>query len=92
MSTLPDRKPSIHLQNQKITPLPRDPTKEFPGLAGQSSIASYLYQLLNLNLIDDYREGVQQLGFNMEDLLEQVERDAALVFEWRSSSFGLVLP
>jgi len=34
-------------------------------------------QLLNLGLKDKYRSGVEELGFNMEDLLEQ-ERDAAL--------------
>lgn len=33
--------------------------------------------LLNLGLKEQYTEGVQTLGFNMEDLLEQ-ERDAAL--------------
>lgn len=33
--------------------------------------------LLNLGLKDQYREGIDKLGFNMEDLLEQ-ERDAAL--------------
>lgn len=34
-------------------------------------------KLLNLNLKDQYKEGVEKLGFNMEDLLEK-ERDAAL--------------
>jgi hypothetical protein len=34
-------------------------------------------QLLNLGLKDQYTQGVQKLGFNMEDLLGQ-ERDAAL--------------
>ncbi|KDR78010.1 hypothetical protein GALMADRAFT_244981 [Galerina marginata CBS 339.88] len=33
--------------------------------------------LLNLGLKDKFREGVKQLGFNIEDILEQ-ERDAAL--------------
>jgi hypothetical protein len=33
--------------------------------------------LLNLGLKDQYREGVQQLGFNLEDVLDQ-ERDAGL--------------
>ncbi|CCL98823.1 uncharacterized protein FIBRA_00828 [Fibroporia radiculosa] len=33
--------------------------------------------LLNLGLKDKYQEGVHQLGFNLEDILEQ-ERDAAL--------------
>ncbi|KAF5343898.1 hypothetical protein D9758_012112 [Tetrapyrgos nigripes] len=33
--------------------------------------------LLNLGLKDQYKDGVKQLGFNMEDVLEQ-ERDAAL--------------
>ncbi|KAF9447389.1 glycosyltransferase family 35 protein [Macrolepiota fuliginosa MF-IS2] len=33
--------------------------------------------LLNLGLKDQYNDGVQQLGFNMEDILEK-ERDAAL--------------
>ncbi|KAK7460678.1 Non-essential glycogen phosphorylase [Stygiomarasmius scandens] len=33
--------------------------------------------LLNIGLKDQYRDGVKQLGFSMEDILEQ-ERDAAL--------------
>jgi starch phosphorylase len=33
--------------------------------------------MLNLGLKDKYEEGVQQLGFSIEDILEQ-ERDAAL--------------
>ena len=32
---------------------------------------------MNLGLKDKYKEGVAQLGFNLEDLLDQ-ERDAAL--------------
>lgn len=34
-------------------------------------------QLLNLGLKDKFTDGVQKLGFNMEDVIEQ-ERDAAL--------------
>ncbi|KAJ8494788.1 hypothetical protein ONZ45_g13120 [Pleurotus djamor] len=34
-------------------------------------------QLLNLGLKDKYKDGIQQLGFSLEDILEQ-ERDAAL--------------
>jgi hypothetical protein len=33
--------------------------------------------MLNLGLKDQYKEGVEQLGFSIEDILEQ-ERDAAL--------------
>ena len=33
--------------------------------------------LLNLGLKKQYREGVEKLGFNLEDVLDQ-ERDAAL--------------
>jgi glycogen phosphorylase len=33
--------------------------------------------ILNLGLKDQYKDGVKQLGFSMEDILEQ-ERDAAL--------------
>ena len=33
--------------------------------------------MLNLGLKDQYKEGVQELGFSIEDILEQ-ERDAAL--------------
>jgi starch phosphorylase len=34
-------------------------------------------KLLNLGLKDKFKEGVEKLGFSMEDILEQ-ERDAAL--------------
>ncbi|KAG6838312.1 hypothetical protein H0H93_007029, partial [Arthromyces matolae] len=34
-------------------------------------------QLLNLGLKDQYREGVERLGFSIEDLLDK-ERDAGL--------------
>lgn len=35
------------------------------------------WQLLNLGLKDKYREGIKELGFSVEDILEE-ERDAAL--------------
>lgn len=36
-----------------------------------------LFQLLNLGLKNEYKDGIKKLGFSMEDILEQ-ERDAAL--------------
>ncbi len=40
-------------------------------------IFTTVLQLLNLGLKDQYKDGVQKLGFSIEDLLDK-ERDAAL--------------
>ncbi|EEB95745.1 hypothetical protein MPER_05237, partial [Moniliophthora perniciosa FA553] len=55
--------------------LERNPTSLYQEIP-KASVLSFP-RLLNLGLKDQYKEGVDKLGFNMEDLLGQ-ERDAAL--------------
>ena len=75
----------IHPQTAeaRVLSLPRIPDGSHARQRGtplahltRHSIELFL-QLLNLGLKDTFTDGVQKLGFNMEDVIEQ-ERDAAL--------------
>ena len=67
----------FHSNSSWVVPLTTRYVHHFQILFHMLTSFALPLQLLNLGLKDRYKDGIKELGFSLEDILEQ-ERDAAL--------------